>query len=233
MGRPPCPSAFMCRPRVQDLCLERFSGHGRSRVALAITNGAAALQLCSTQPCAVLYQTMIPGGHGCAPQLACMRRCVRVDHVLSSLCPLAPIAGDWGMIPERRARLCYCSPRPCPWTSRVTSSRPPQAPRDIFYLVVEAVHRRPHGACATHGCSRSPAAWRRRGAAQEQPWGARQRLAGWRRAWQTYVADLPGRRQFEGPCAAALSASDNPFHNMICGVVVVRFWSRLGSVVSQ
>ena len=25
-------------------------------------------------------------------------------------------------------------------------------------------------------------AWRRRGAAQEQPWGARQRLAGWRRA---------------------------------------------------
>ena len=69
-------------------------------------------------------------------------------------------------------------------------------------------------------------AWRRRGAAQEQPWGARQRLAGWRRAWQAYLADLPGWRQSAGPCAAALSASDNPPHNKICGVLVVRFWSR-------
>ena len=33
--------------------------------------------------------------------------------------------------------------------------RSPQALRAIFYLL-EAVHRRPHGVCATHGCSRSP-----------------------------------------------------------------------------
>ena len=52
----------------------------------------------------------------------------------------------------------------------------------IIYMV-EAVYRRQHGVCA----ARVPSlAWLRRGAAHEQPWGARQRLAGWRRAWQTY-----------------------------------------------
>ena len=121
---------------------------------------------------------------------------------------------------ERRARWSRCSSRP--WASRSTSARPPQAPRAIVY-VLEAVYGRQHGVCAAPVPS---LAWRRRGAAQEQLWGAPQRFAGWRRAWQAYLADLPGWRQSTGPCAAALSVSDNPPHNKICGVVVVRFWSR-------
>ena len=38
--------------------------------------------------------------------------------------------------------------------------------------------------CRTGAIARPSLAWRPRGAAQEQLWGARQRFAGWRRAWQ-------------------------------------------------
>eukprot|EP00964_Phaeocystis_antarctica_P152161 scaffold119954_cov45-Phaeocystis_antarctica.AAC.1 len=72
MGRPPCPSGFMCRPRVQELCLKRFSGHGVRGGAEAITNGAAALQVCCTHPNAVLYQPFMSGGRVHA-LLACAR----------------------------------------------------------------------------------------------------------------------------------------------------------------
>ena len=72
MGRPPCPSGFMCRSRAQELCLERFSGHGVGGGAEAITNGSAALQVCSTQSCAVPYQPVVSGGRACA-LLACVR----------------------------------------------------------------------------------------------------------------------------------------------------------------
>ena len=129
---------------------------------------------------------------------------VHIGHALGSPLSARAIAGDRGMTPVRRTRWCHCSPRP--WAPRFTSPRPPQAPRAIVY-VLEAVYRRQHGVCA----ARVPSlARRRRGAAHEQPWGARQRLAGWRRAWQAYLADLPGWRQSAGPCAAAMSASDSP-----------------------
>eukprot|EP00964_Phaeocystis_antarctica_P041530 scaffold23756_cov45-Phaeocystis_antarctica.AAC.2 len=48
---------------VQELCLKRFSGHGVRGGAKAITNGAAALQVCCTLPNAVLYQPVVSGGH--------------------------------------------------------------------------------------------------------------------------------------------------------------------------
>ena len=71
-GGTPCPSGFMCGPRVQELCLKRFSGRRVRGGAEAITNGAAALQVCCTHPNAVLYQPMLSGGHVIA-LLTCVR----------------------------------------------------------------------------------------------------------------------------------------------------------------
>ena len=228
MRRPPCPSGFIhsCAATRAALIYASkgsldtvFEAVPRlSLMVLLLSRFAARIPtLCCTNITGCVYDVLL---------LACARAywvCTGLIFVRSRLYR----ESDLSMMSERRARWYRCSLRP--WAPRVTSPRPPQALKAIFYLV-EAVYRRPHGVCARYvpHAARVPslASWLRRGAAQEQPWGAFQRLAGWRRAWQAYLADLPGWRQSTGPCAAALSVSDDPSHNKICGVVVVRFWSR-------